>query len=347
MKIDPLVKSLLAAVGLAFCLIASGCSEYATISLSDDYVLWGNTSGQAALWQVSASSGVGSQAVIGPYSGWTPVALSSDSAGDAYILWNNSNGAASIWCESSSFSTLFTEGLPATKGWTANSLAVGPDDTIHLLWNGPSNAASIWNIPPWKAASPISYTTKSYGPYAGWQAVGIGADGTATNGAYNTYVLWSNPSACEANLWTISSGGSVSSKIYGPNTGWQAKYLAVGSDNLARMLWANTSGQVDIWTLVNNGFFTSQSLGPYPGWVADGLTYCYQSDNGTNSFDCPSVLWNGPSNECSLGVATLGEYVDLAFGPYSGWKTIAVAADNPKPSSTSTSSSSKRGASEK
>jgi len=337
MKIDLLVKLLLAVAALAACLVVSGCygsggyGGYGGYTGLDgmsggDFVLWANTSGQAAVWDVD-SSGVLGTATAGPYSGYTPVGLSSCGT-NAFILWSK-NGSAlitSLLDSGGTFSQSFNETLSGASGWTPASIAIDGSENIDLLWSGPGNSAAIWTVAPYSGSGKVSYTTKSYGPFAGWQAEQIAVD---SNGA--TYILWSNSGGSQASIWTIPSGGSPSSQLYNQSAGWQAKYLAV--DNALTtsgsplsepvILWTNKNGQVDIQTIDGaDKYLTSEFLGPYTGWTAAGLTMNY---DGSGLY-CPGVLWNGSSGASSIWVIRPVCLSTIAYGPYAGWHAVAVAS---------------------
>lgn len=271
------------------------------------YVLW-NNSGQAALWKIPAAGSITS-AYFGPYSGWTPVALSSDASGNAYILWNSSSGATSVWIVAPSLTVSASATFGPYAGWTARSLGVGPQNDIKILWNGPGNQASLMTI-----LTSTRYTSTLYGPYSGWQAQQIAIDSN-----YLTRMLWSNSSACEASLWSITTAGTVTSQTLGPFPGWQPEYLALGGDNLPRIAWSNTSSkQASVFTVAASGSVTSQALGPYSGWTPIGLAVNTDGDS--------DLMWNSTSNTVSLfDIGSAGIFTSSAYGPFSGWKAIAIA----------------------
>lgn len=272
------------------------------------YLLW-NNAGTASLWHI-ATTGSLTSASFGPYSGWSPIDLSSDTSGNAYILWANTSGAISIFKVGSTLSLETSQSLGPFSGWAAKSLATSPDGHVHVLWNHTAdNEASIYDI-----VLGSSFTSHAYGPIAGWQAQQIAIDSSD-----NTRVLWNNLSTNEAALWNITSGGTQTSQSFGPFTGWQAKYLAVGNDDLARMLWEFTSsGESALYKIAPDGSYSSQSFGPYSDWVPMGLA--------VNNDDDPFVMWDSTSNELSLfDIGPLGSVKTSSYGPFSGWKAIAVA----------------------
>jgi len=272
------------------------------------YALWTN-SGVASLWKIPVTGSV-SSASFGPFSGWTPSSVASDTSGNAYILWTTTTGSASIWKLSSSFTLTTSQAFGPYSGWTAKSLAIGPDGHVHVLWNGPSNAASIYDI-----VLGSSFTSKAYGPYSGWQATQVAVDSNN-----NTRVLWTDAAAYTASVWNITSAGVQSSQNLGPYTGWQPQSLAVGSDSLARVAWVNTSNkQASIFTIASNGSFTYQALGPSAGWSPTGLAVNNDGDS--------DLMWTSTSNGLSLyDIAATGSFTSTSYGPFTGWTPVAIAA---------------------
>jgi len=274
------------------------------------YSLWWNSSiNTASLWNIPAS-GSTATASFGPYTGWTPAALASDTSGNAYILWTTTTGAASVWQVSSSLKVTTSQSFGPYAGWTAKSMAVGPDGNVHVLWNHTAdNEASIFNIVPGSSS-----TSQAYGPFLGWQATHIAVDSNN-----NTRLLWTDTAANEASLWNITSGGMQTSQTFGPYSGWQAQSLAVGSDNLARILWENTSTkQASIHTVSTSGSVTSLPFGAYSGWTPTGLAVNNDGDS--------DLTWTNSANQLSIfDIGSTGSFTSSAFGPYSGWKAIAIA----------------------
>jgi len=272
------------------------------------YALW-NNSGTASLWHIPVSGSIIS-AAFGPYSGWTPTSLASDTRGNAYILWITTTGAASVFKIAPNLTLTTSQSFGPYTGWTAKAISVGPDGNVHLLWNGPGNASSVFNI-----VLGSTFTTQAYGPIAGWQATQIAMDG-----GNNTRVLWNNTSTNAASLWNITSGGTVTSQSFGPYTGYKAQSLVAGPANLPRMIWNYTStNAASLWQMLPLGNETSTALGPVSGWAVTGLAVNWGGDS--------DVLWtNATTGQASIwDVTSTGTHTSASYGPYSGWKAVAIA----------------------
>jgi len=295
-------------LGVSYNVFVTKLNPSSGAAAGSTYVLWSN-SGVASLWKIPTSGSV-SSASFGPFAGWTPAALASDTGGNAYILWTASSGAASVWKISSSLTVAMSQSLGPYTGWTAKALACDLYGNIHLLWNHtPDNEASIFNI-----SLGSSFTAQAFGPFTGWQATQIAMDS-----GNNARILWCDPTASEASLWNITSAGAQTSQSFGPYSGWQAQSLAVGSDNLARILWENTTTkQASIHTVSASGAVTSQLFGPYSGWAPVGLAVNNDGDS--------DLTWTSSTNQLSIfDIGSTGSITPNAYGPISGWKAIAIA----------------------
>ena len=102
--------------------------------------------------------------------------------------------------------------------------------------------------------------------------------------------------------------------------------IAVGGDNLTRLVWNNADGSIALWKIAADGSVATQnSYGPYPGWsaVAVGM--------GPDSF--ARVLCTHPSDGLMalwrVDPATAA-LASTSYGPYSGYsaRVVAVGGDN-------------------
>jgi len=106
----------------------------------------------------------------------------------------------------------------------------------------------------------------------------------------------------------------------------QAAAIAVGGDNLTRLLWNNPAGSIALWRMAADGTVAAQyPYGRYPGWAASALAA------GTDSAPC--VLWNhSPDGQMSLWRAdpATAAFTSANYGPYSGYaaRGLAVGGDN-------------------
>jgi len=71
----------------------------AVSSTNRTYLLWRNTSGQAAVWWLDQDLGFGNSVSTDPYYGWIPETLSVSTGFpyDLRVIWKNTNGSLSMW----------------------------------------------------------------------------------------------------------------------------------------------------------------------------------------------------------------------------------------------------------
>jgi hypothetical protein len=285
-----------------------------TIAYADDHVthipaamplLWANTDGTAAVWNLSDATPDQTYALYGPYSGWTPKAVAQGPNGSTRLLWTNSDGRAALWNLADAHPNVTCLEYGPYPGWTAMALAVGPDNAAHLLWDNADGRVSLWNTADVDPAA----TNRVAGPYPGWHgtALSIGPDN-------HVRLLWNNQDG-RTSVWNLGdSNPAAACFIGGPYPGWAARSLAVGPDNAAYLLWDNVSGEVAVWDLKDSHPSNDCLLyGPYTSWTATDLTV--GSDNSLR------LQWNHTDGQVSIW--NLDDLrPDLTyrlFGAYPGW----------------------------
>ena len=224
-------------------------------------LLWDNTDGRVALWNVDAQGGF-TIAGYGPYGepgssdNWTATDLSVGPDGVTHILWNHSDGRVALWYVNADG----TYGLTGVFGpygepnssdvWHATGIATGPNGVTRILWGHSDGRVTLWYV-----NADGSYGLSGvYGPYsepnsaANWAAtsVSVGPDGV-------THILW-NHSDGRVILWYVNTDGSYGlDGVYGPygepnsNDVWHTASLATGSDGVSRLLWKHSDGRATLW----------------------------------------------------------------------------------------------------
>jgi hypothetical protein len=107
-------------------------------------------------------------------------------------------------------------------------------------------------------------TVKEYGPYQGWFPIALT---TAPNN--NSYLLWNSYNGMSA-LWLLDSNlNYMTSKTYGPYTGYIAQGLSVGTgtNNNFRVIWREYDGTASVWDVDSNlNMVRASQYGPYFGY---------------------------------------------------------------------------------
>ena len=75
----------------------------------------------------------------------------------------------------------------------------------HLLWDNTSGEAALWNV-----YGDGSFTSSTFGPFAGWKAIAVSGNPDSTS-----HMLWTNTNG-EVSLYTVTLGGTVTHAEYGP-----------------------------------------------------------------------------------------------------------------------------------
>ncbi len=102
--------------------------------------------------------------------------------------------------------------------------------------------------------------------------------------------------------------------------------IAVGGDNLTRLLWNNPDGSISLWRINSDTTVAAQyPYGPYPGWATTVMAA------GADS--APRVLYNHTADgQMSLWRTnpTTNAFSQFSYGPYPGWtaQAVAVGPDN-------------------
>ena len=240
--------------------ITAHLTLYTVLPISTVHVLWTNTNGQASIWNTADPNPAATCLVVGPFDGWTAVALADGSNGQTRLLWDNTDGRISVWNLSDpnpAGSSLLFGPFP---GWTGVGLADGPNGQVRLLWDSTSGQTSVWNLSDPNPAG----DSLLYGPFGGWTAkrISVGPDNAA-------HLLWDS-AAGQTSVWNLSDADPAASCVVsGPFGGWSGVGLAVGSDSAVHLLWDSTGGPMSLWNLSDaQPDATCLVYGPYSGWTA-------------------------------------------------------------------------------
>ena len=98
---------------------------------SDTHILWTDTNGTAFLGTIDGSGAVARSVTIGPYPGWTPVAIDDGPDGLTRLLWNSRDGRVGL-SQVSADGILRTVRCSSEAGWTAIDVAVGGDGRARI-----------------------------------------------------------------------------------------------------------------------------------------------------------------------------------------------------------------------
>jgi len=125
-------------------------------------------------------------------------------------------------------------------------------------------------------------------------------------------LLWTKTDGA-ASVWSLDTPGNLmSSKTYGPFTGWTADnfHREAVSEGTAQMLWNHINGTALIQFMNDMGDMSSKEYGPEAGWTA--VSY-HLNSNGT-----AQMLWNHTDGTASVWTLDVrGDIISrILYGPY-------------------------------
>jgi hypothetical protein len=130
-------------------------------------LLWMGTDSRIALWELYPNLNLVTNVSYGPYTGWTPVALTTDSNSYSYVLWRYTDGSISLWLVDPNLNYVTSHVYGPYTGWTAKGLSVSTttgSSAFRVLWRNTNGSYSLWNVD-----GALNYVTSvANGPYFGW-----------------------------------------------------------------------------------------------------------------------------------------------------------------------------------
>ena len=309
------------------------------------HLLWSNTDGKAAFWNVDAAGNPTVAGTYGPFTDgsslWHATAMATGPDGISHLLWNNPDGHVALWSVTSSGSvTGVTPFGPYTDGaaqnlWRVSGVSVGPDNVIHLLWTNTDHKAAFWNVTPSGSASALA----GYGPFfdgsSPWDAVGV-----STGPDNVSHLLWRNADGHDA-FWNVSDGDGSATALagYGPYTDgaasnlWGAAGVSTGPDNVSHLLWDNADGKAAFWSVsdANGSIGSVTGYGPFTDGSANALWSATALTTGPDNVS--HLLWNNPDGKAALWtLGASGSATSVTgFGPFTDgsasnlWSAVAVS----------------------
>ena len=112
-------------------------------------LLWRGTDYHISLWSLDKNLNGTADHQYGPYPGWIPVALTTDTYGYSYVLWRNTDGTISLWLVDPSLNFVTYKQYGPYPGYTAKGLSVdtsGSSPNFHVIWRNTDGSAGIWTL---------------------------------------------------------------------------------------------------------------------------------------------------------------------------------------------------------
>ena len=124
----------------------------AAVPSAHTHLLWGNTDGKAAFWDVDGQGNLMGLVTYGPFTDggqnvWHATSMATGPDGVSHVVWNNPDGKVALWTVQTNGSVTGTTGFgPYADGsslWHVAGVSVGPDNLIHLLWTNPDHKGRL------------------------------------------------------------------------------------------------------------------------------------------------------------------------------------------------------------
>jgi hypothetical protein len=166
-------KKLIAAAAVAMCaIIQSGTVSAQTSGVgSDGYTRfsWRGTDNRISFWQIDPNFQFYNSHEYGPYTGYTPIAMTAAANNKTYVLWRYVDGSIVLWRLDTFLGFEFSKTYGPYTGYTAESLSVSTNGTsgasdFRVIWRYSNGSISVWDVD-----QNLNYL-KSYvaGPYFGY-----------------------------------------------------------------------------------------------------------------------------------------------------------------------------------
>jgi V8-like Glu-specific endopeptidase len=257
-------------------------------------ILWQNTNGQTAIWDMSGTNVVGGGSVTpNPGPSWQAVATGDfNDDGHPDILWQNTNGQAAIW-EMNGTNLIGGGTVGSNPGPSWKAVGTGDfngDGHSDILWQNTSGQAAIWEM---NGTNVIGGGTVGANPGPSWTEIGTGD----FNGDGHSDILWQNADG-QAAIWEMNGTNVIGGGLVGPDPGPSWKALGTGDfngDGHSDILWQNADGQTAIWEMNGTNVIGGGSISPNPGstWRAVGTG----DFGGAGHSD---ILWQNANGQAAI-----------------------------------------------
>jgi beta-glucanase (GH16 family) len=185
-------------------------------------ILWQNTNGQAAIWEMNGTNVIGNSMVgANPGPSWKAIGTG-DFNGDGHsdILWQNTDGQASIW-EMNGTKVISEANVGANPGPSWKAIGTGDfndDGHSDILWQNTNGQAAIWEM---NGTNVLGEANVGANPGPSWKAIKTGD----YNGDGHSDILWQNTSSGQAEIWEMNGAKLISEAAVGaaPGPSWLAK----------------------------------------------------------------------------------------------------------------------------
>jgi hypothetical protein len=130
-------------------------------------LMWRGTDYSISLWKLDANLNLVTSHVYGPYPGYIPIAITTDSFSYTYVLWRYTDGSISLWLVDPNLNFVNSHIYGPYTGYIAKGLSVdtsGSKSNFRVIWRYTNGSVSVWNVD-----GNLNFVASHvYGPYFGW-----------------------------------------------------------------------------------------------------------------------------------------------------------------------------------
>jgi hypothetical protein len=211
-------------------------------------ILWRNTNGAVASWQMNGSTVQGTGIIGSVGNDWAIQDTGDFNAnGKSDILWRNANGAIATWqMNGNTIQGTATLGF-ITNDWLFQDAGdFNGDGKSDILWRNTNGAVNIWQV-----NGNVVQSTANLGVVTNDWVIQDAGD---FNGDGKSDILWRNANGA-VSIWQMNGNVVQSTAIVGIVGGndWSIKGIDdFNGDGKADILWRNTNGAISIWQMNGN-----------------------------------------------------------------------------------------------
>jgi hypothetical protein len=273
-------------------------------------ILWRNTSGQVALWQLDGAGHPVSLSSLGGVATSWHIEDTGDFNADGMsdILWRNDSGQIALWTMDGSHVINATSlGTLASTWKMQGAVDFNGDGTSDILWRNSANGnVVVWNT---DGSGHVTSTT-NFGIVSNAYHIQALAD---FNGDGTDDILWRNDNGQVA-LWQMDGSQVTASAVSTLATTWHIQGAGdFNGDGNADILWRNDSGQAAIWLMNGAQVMNAQSIGN------QGNAWSMETTGDYNGDGKDDILWHndtsGQSVEWLMNGSQVASIVDLGKVP--------------------------------
>jgi hypothetical protein len=285
-------------------------------------VLWRDTSGDVALWEMNSAQLLSSAGVGAAPSVWSIVGQRDfNGDGEADILWHDTSGNVAMWFMNGA-SVVGSAGVGNADPSVWSIAGTGDfngDGKGDVLWRDTSGNVALWLM----NGSSVAQSCGVGNAPSNWTIAGTGD----FNGDGNADILW-HDNAGNVAIWFMNGCSVIQSSGLGNASPSVWSIVGTGDfngDGKADILWHDTSGNVAIWEMNGAALLQSAGVGnANPGLWSIAETGDFNGDGDSD------ILWHDTSGDVAvweMNGAAISQSAGIGNASASVWTIQGLNAD--------------------